>query len=164
MYLFCLSDKIAKNSPSYQWNLQLGIISPSANVSVHYHTNMTYFHCLSFALYTCIILHALSFPPGISNQAIFIIRSIALLPTHDPSLMSFRNHLSCTCIWMHVCMPVGWHEESKYISYNRIFFKTEFSKYRTLNHIHPPSVLYLSFILFFVEELPVDDYQKMNSQ
>ena len=164
MCLFCLSDKIAKNSPLYQWNLQLGIISPSANVSIHYYTNMTYFYCLSFALSTCIILHALSFFPGISNQAIFIIRSIALLLMHDLSLMSFRNYFPCTCAWTYVCMPIGWHEESRYISYNRIFFKTKLSKYRTLNHIHPLNILYLSLVSFFVEKLSVDDYQKMNFQ
>ena len=96
---------------------------------------------------------------------LFLSFILLLMRMHDLSLMCFRNHFSCTCAWTYVYMPVGWHEESKYyISYNRIFFKTEFSKYRTLSHIHPLSILYLSFVLFFVEQLSVDDYQKKNSQ
>ena len=124
------------------------------------HKHVLFLFSVHMYCITCIILSFLY----VQVRCFFMIRSIVLFLMCDLSLMPVRAPFCCTCSWTYVCMYGSWHGESIYTSYNRIFFKIKFSKYRTLYHIHPISVIYLSFVFFFVEWLSVDDYMKINFQ
>ena len=164
MCLFCLSDKIAKNNPLYWWDLYLDIMSLPANVSIHYHTNISYFYYHFFALCPCVILHALSFLPVMFEAGYFLSFVLLFYCCCATFLWCFSEFIFPLPALghMYVRLLVGMRNRRTFRA--RIFFKVKLNKHRTLYPIHPTSVLYLPFVFFLIEWLSVHDDMKINFQ
>ena len=128
-------------------------MSLPANIGIHYHTNISYFYYHFFALYTCVILHALSFLPGMFEAGYFLSFVLLFYCCCATSLWCFSEFIFplSALEHMYVRLLVGMRNRRTF--HVRIFFKVKFSKYRTLYHIHSISVLYLSFVFFLIEWL-----------